>query len=147
MEGNHHWVESFPLWIALGDIALDSLTLRPGESEDPGGAMFRLIAELYPICRSITGEGLRRSLAILGRHIPLERHEVPTGTPLFDWTVPREWNVRGAFIETLGGRRLVDFAQSNLHLLQYSVPVDRIVPREELLRHIHTLPENPDWIP
>ena len=72
---------------------------------------------------------------------------MPTGTQLFDWTVPREWTVRGAYIATLDGRRVVDFAASNLHLVQYSVPVDRIVERGELLRHLHTLPETPDWIP
>jgi aminopeptidase-like protein len=126
---------------------LDALPARRGESDDPGAAMYRLIEALYPICRSITGDGLRQSLGLLAREIPLTLREVPTGTPLFDWTVPREWNVRAAFIETLDGRRVVDFARCNLHLLNYSIPVDRVVPREELLRHIHTLPETPDWIP
>jgi aminopeptidase-like protein len=114
---------------------------------DPGAAMMRLVGELYPICRSITGDGMRASLRLLQREIPLELREVPSGTQVFDWTIPREWNVRGAFIETLGGRRVVDFAEHNLHLVQYSVPVDRVVPLEELRRHLHTLPETPDWIP
>jgi len=109
--------------------------------------MFELIEQLYPICRSITGDGLRRSLGIIGQELPLELREVPTGTPLFDWIVPREWNVRDAYIATLDGRRVVDFAQCNLHLLQYSTPLDRVVEHAELLSHLHTLPETPDWIP
>ncbi len=120
-------------------------------SEDPGthsaAFMRRLAAELYPICRSITGEGLRQTLRVIGQEIPLEIREVPSGTRLFDWTVPNEWNVRRAFIEALDGRRLVDFADCNLHLLQYSTAVDRIVSLQELRRHLHTLPETPDWIP
>jgi aminopeptidase-like protein len=126
---------------------LDGHPTRRGESDDPAAAMFRLIEELYPICRSITGDGLRRSLAIIGREIPLELREVPSGTPVFDWTVPFEWNPRAAYIESLDGRRIVDFAQCNLHLLQYSRSIDRVVERDDLLRHIHTLPETPDWIP
>jgi aminopeptidase-like protein len=109
--------------------------------------MLGLIERLFPICRSITGDGLRQSLGVIARELPLVLHEVPTGTPVFDWTVPREWNVREAYIARLDGTRLIEFARNNLHLLQYSIPVDRIVGREELLRHIHTLPETPDWIP
>jgi aminopeptidase-like protein len=112
-----------------------------------GTAMIELIAELYPICRSITGDGLRRSLEILSRHLPLQMHEVPSGTPILDWTVPKEWNVRGAYIATVDGRRIVDFADSNLHILQYSRPIDRIVSIEDLQEHLHSLPDTPDWIP
>jgi len=83
----------------------------------------------------------------LARHIPLELHEVPTGSPAFDWTVPKEWNVRDAHISTLDGRRVVDFRQHNLHVLQYSVPIDRVMTLEELRPHLHTLPQTPDWIP
>jgi aminopeptidase-like protein len=127
---------------------MDGAPARGGAGDDPAAAMFSLIEQLYPICRSITGDGLRQSLRLIARELPsLALHEVPTGTPVFDWTVPREWNVRGAYIATLDGARLVDFARSNLHLLQYSTPVDRIVERAELLRHLHTLPETPDWIP
>ena len=125
---------------------MDGTPARPGEN-DPAAAMFELIERLYPICRSITGDGLRRSLRLIAEELPLELHEVPTGTPLFDWTVPREWNVRGAFIARLDGTRVIDFARSNLHLLQYSTPQDRVVPRDELMRHVHTLPETPDWVP
>jgi aminopeptidase-like protein len=123
----------------------DGARLEAGD--DAVAGMMGLIEELYPICRSITGEGLRRSLRLIAREVPLVLTEVPSGTPVFDWTVPKEWNVRDAYIATLDGRRVVDFARSNLHLLQYSTPLDRVVPRDELFRHLHTLPETPDWIP
>lgn len=126
---------------------MDGAPARGGGGDDPAAAMITLIEQLYPICRSITGEGLRESLRRIGREVPLELREVPSGTPAFDWTVPREWNVRDAYIATLDGRRVVEFARSNLHLLQYSTPVDRVVDRAELVRHLHTLPETPDWIP
>jgi aminopeptidase-like protein len=115
--------------------------------EPDGAGMMRLAEELFPICRSITGDGVRRTLAILKRHIPIEVSEVASGTPVFDWTVPREWNIRGAHIARLDGARVVDFADNNLHILQYSQPMDREVPIEELRRHLHSLPDQPDWIP
>ena len=86
--------------------------------------MYGLIEELYPICRSITGNGLRETLDRIGRRVPLEIHEVPTGTQAFDWTVPREWNIEEAFIEDADGNRLIDFADHTLHVVSYSVPVD-----------------------
>jgi aminopeptidase-like protein len=109
--------------------------------------MYALMEELYPICRSITGPGLRRTLGILGERIPLQVHEVPTGTRVFDWTIPKEWSIRDAFIADAAGRRVVDFRESNLHVVNYSVPVDEQMPLEALRAHIHTLPEHPDWIP
>jgi aminopeptidase-like protein len=109
--------------------------------------MLALARELFPICRSITGEGIRETLAILARKIPMTIHEVPSGTPVLDWTVPREWNISGAYIARLDGTRLVDFAASNLHVVQYSRPLDAVVPLDELRRHLHTLPEAPDLIP
>ena len=112
-----------------------------------GGAIHELIRLLFPICRSITGEGVRRTLRILREHIPLEIKEVPTGTRVFDWIVPKEWNIRDAFIEDPQGRKIVEFARSNLHVLNYSVPVKATVPLEELKRHLYTLPEHPDWVP
>lgn len=112
-----------------------------------GQAMYRLIEELYPICRSITGEGVRRSLRLIGRHIPLELHEVPSGTPVFDWTVPLEWNVRDAYVKNARGERVIDFQAHNLHLMSYSVPVHRRMALAELKAHLHTLPEQPELIP
>src|SRR4051794_36565235 len=93
--------------------------------ESVGGNMHALAAELYPICRSITGGGLRQTLDVIGRHIPLQRFEVATGTEVFDWTVPREWNIRDAYIKDRSGRRVVDFSACNLHVLNYSTPVHR----------------------
>jgi len=110
-------------------------------------AMMALIEELFPICRSITGGGVRRTLSILQRHIPLEVHEVPSGTTILDWTVPREWNIRGAHIIDQDGARIVDFAASNLHVVQYSRPIDAVMPLSELKPHLHSLPDEPDWIP
>lgn len=105
------------------------------------------VETLFPICRSITGEGLRQTLRYIGRHVPLELHEVPTGTRVLDWEVPEEWNVRGARICTLSGETIVDFAHNNLHLLQYSQPLRQVVTREELDRHLYSLPEQPDLVP
>ena len=112
-----------------------------------GAAMHALCAELFPICRSITGDGVRQTLDVVGRHVPLERHEVPTGTEVFDWTVPLEWNVTEAYVADAGGRRVVDFAESNLHLLGYSAPVRARLPLSELRPHLHSLPDRPHLVP
>ena len=112
-----------------------------------GGEMMALARRLYPICRSITGDGVRETLRILGERIPLEVHEVPSGTPVFDWTVPDEWNIRDAWMRDPAGERVVDFRASNLHVLNYSVPVRRSLALAELRPHLHTLPDRPDWIP
>ncbi len=112
-----------------------------------GRQMYELIEELYPICRSITGNGVRQTLEIISRSIPLSRHEVPTGTPVFDWSVPREWNIKDAWVENSRGERIIDFRDNNLHVLNYSIPVDKSVDLTELKAHLHTLPEHPDWIP
>jgi aminopeptidase-like protein len=112
-----------------------------------GAAMHGLVRELYPICRSITGEGLRRTLRRLQELVPLELREVPTGTRVFDWTVPREWNIRDAWVADARGRRVIDFAEHNLHVVNYSVPVRRRMSLAELRPHLHTLPAQPDLIP
>ncbi len=119
----------------------------PAPAADAGAFMMRLAEELYPICRSITGNGVRQTLATLGRHVPIAMTEVPSGTAVLDWSVPPEWNIRGAHIARLDGTRVVDFADHNLHIVQYSTPVDAVVPLDELQRHLHSLPERPDWIP
>ena len=117
------------------------------DAEKAGTEMFRFMEELFPICRSITGDGIRETLRRIGERIPLELHEVPSGTEVFDWTVPREWNIRDAYIEDPTGRRVVDLADSNLHVVSYSVPVDARMPLSELKEHIHTLPDQPALIP
>jgi aminopeptidase-like protein len=117
------------------------------QSETLGRRIYDLAAELYPICRSITGDGVRRSLEILGRHIGIATTEVPTGTQVFDWTIPREWNIRAAYIEDATGKRVVDFRNSSLHVLNYSAPVRAVLALDELKKHIYTLPEQPDLVP
>jgi aminopeptidase-like protein len=112
-----------------------------------GEEMHRFIAEAYPICRSITGDGVRQTLAMIRERIPLEIREVPSGTPVFDWTVPREWNVRDAWVKGPDGRKVIDFQRSNLHVLNYSVPVHTRLSLEELKQHLFTLPDQPDLIP
>lgn len=110
--------------------------------------MYDLAKELFPICRSITGNGFRESLNILKNVIPEIRvFEVPTGTQVFDWTVPNEWNIEDAYIETLGGRRVIDFKENNLHILGYSLPIDSVITKAELLEHVYTQPDQPEWIP
>jgi aminopeptidase-like protein len=109
--------------------------------------MHQLIQELYPICRSITGDGLRQTLARLAQEMPLVQHEVPSGTRVFDWTVPREWNIRDAYVKDARGKRVIDFRSHNLHLVNYSVPVHRKMSLAELRPHLHSLPEQPDLIP
>jgi aminopeptidase-like protein len=109
--------------------------------------MRALMERLYPVCRSITGDGVRRTLDVLGESLPLERRTVPSGTAVLDWVVNDEWNVRDAWIADADGRRVVDFRAQNLHLVGYSVPVRATMTLSELRPHLHTLPEHPDWIP
>ena len=116
-------------------------------AEEIGQDIFALAAKIYPICRSITGNGVRETLRELAVHIGLDIHEVPTGTPVFDWTVPREWNIRDAYIKDGRGERIVDFANSNLHVMSYSVPVRQQISLDELKKHLYTLPDQPDLIP
>jgi aminopeptidase-like protein len=114
---------------------------------DAGESIHSLAAEIFPICRSITGDGVRETLGILSNHIPIQMHEVASGTPVFDWVVPREWNIRDAYVKTSDGTKIIDFAQSNLHVLNYSVPVRGHVGLDELNAHLYSLPDQPDAIP
>jgi aminopeptidase-like protein len=109
--------------------------------------MHALIRDLYPICRSITGGGFRDSLRRLAEVVPIELSEVPTGTRVLDWTVPKEWNIRDAWIADATGRRVVDFRASNLHVVNYSVPVRARMSLASLRSRLHTLPGQPDLIP
>jgi aminopeptidase-like protein len=117
------------------------------EPVDIGVQMYQLVTELFPICRSITGDGVRQTLTSLKRHIPLQVYEIPSGTRVYDWTVPKEWNIRDAYIQDLQGKRLVDFQSCNLHVVSYSVPVKKKVSLAELQAHVFTMPEHPDSIP
>src|SRR6266852_8065623 len=112
-----------------------------------GESMYELVRELYPSCRSITGNGVRETLRRVGEYIPLEVHEVPSGTRVFDWTVPKEWNIRDAYVKNSSGERVIDFRRHNLHVVNYSVPVQRKMSLAQLRPHLHTLPDQPDLIP
>lgn len=109
--------------------------------------MYDLAAGLFPICRSITGDGLRATLRRIQQEIPIIIHEVPSGTPVLDWTIPDEWNIRDAWIKNSSGERVVDFRRNNLHVLNYSMPVRARRSLSELKPHLHSLPDHPDWIP
>ncbi len=125
---------------------LHSLKQAVGEAT-PGLSMHALASRLYPLCRSITGNGVRQTLAILNESLPLTLSEVPTGTQVLDWTVPKEWNIRDAFIKDATGKRVVDFQVSNLHVVGYSIPVSLSMSLAELRPRLHSLPDKPDLIP
>lgn len=113
-----------------------------------GQEMYELAGKLFPICRSITGNGVRESLKVMSQHVPgLDIHEVPTGYKAFDWVVPREWNISDAFVLDPAGRKIIDFADSNLHVVGYSTPIDQEVSLDDLRAHLHSLPNQPDAIP
>ena len=112
-----------------------------------GQEIYEFIARLYPINRSITGDGFRETMRLIKKHIPLTIHEVPTGTKVYDWTVPKEWNIKDAYIKNSKGEKVIDFQKSNLHVVSYSVPVKKKMSLKELKEHLFTLPEYPDWIP
>lgn len=120
-------------------IVLDSLAA--------GTAIHDRMAEMFPICRSITGEGLRETLRLVAREVPLETVETTSGTQVLDWIVPDEWNIRGAWVDGPDGERVIDFADSNLHVLNYSAPIDAVVPLEELREHVFTHLADPDLVP
>jgi aminopeptidase-like protein len=117
------------------------------DTADGGARMHGLIAELFPICRSITGDGVRATLRRLQAEAPITILEVPSGEPAFDWVVPPEWNIRDAYIADMAGRRVVDIRRHSLHVLSYSTAVRRRMSLAELRPHLHTLPEQPELIP
>ena len=115
---------------------------------DAGGNMYELAGKLFPICRSITGNGFRQSLEMIREIVPeIQVFEVPSGTAVYDWTVPKEWNIRGGWIKNMQGETIIDFNDCNLHVMGYSIPVHQTISREELSEHVYTQPEQPEWIP
>ena len=121
--------------------------LQQVELDDLGDWMFSLMERLFPICRSITGDGVRETLAIINDEIPLVAHEVPTGTEVLDWVIPNEWNIRDAYVKDQSGKKVIDFTESNLHVLGYSTPIETTMSLSELKNHLHSMPEYPEWIP
>jgi aminopeptidase-like protein len=121
--------------------------LKSEELRDIGEDMYRTIVELYPICRSITGNGYRQTMRRIQEIIPISIQEVPSGTEVFDWTIPKEWNIRDAYVKGPSGKKVIDFRQHNLHVMQYSVPVHLKMPLQELKHHLYSLPNHPEWIP
>jgi aminopeptidase-like protein len=117
------------------------------DTDEIGQRMYHLISRLYPICRSITGNGVRETFGILRELIPLDTHEIPSGTQVFDWTIPKEWNIRDAYVKDSRGEKIIDFQKSNLHVMSYSVPIKKDVTFEELKAHLFTIPEHPEWVP
>ena len=116
-------------------------------NSDFGKEILELIKALYPICRSITGNGVRETLKILKQELPLEIHEIPTNTICFDWKIPREWNIKNAYILDPNGKKILDFQNSNIHVVSYSTPIHKKMPLNELKQHLHYLPDQPDSIP
>jgi aminopeptidase-like protein len=121
--------------------------IRGLDPDAVGREMHDLIGDLYPLCRSITGNGVRETLRVIQKRVPLKLQEVPSGTPVFDWIVPQEWNVRDAYVQDSAGHRVIDFRHSNLHVVSYSRPVRRTMTLAELRPHLFALPDRPDWIP
>jgi aminopeptidase-like protein len=109
--------------------------------------LYSLMQELFPICRSITGNGVRKTLRILKEEIDLKIINVPSGTKVFDWKIPNEWNIRDAYVKNSKGERIIDFHKSNLHILNYSIPIKKTISSHELKNHLYSLPEKPNSIP
>ncbi len=115
---------------------------------DVGKSIHALAKEIFPICRSITGDGVRNTLRIIQREVPeVEIYEVPSGEKAFDWIVPKEWNIKDAYVIDPEGNKIIDFQQSNLHVVGYSIPVDKLISLDELQDHLHSLPDQPNAIP
>lgn len=109
--------------------------------------LYQLMTELYPICRSITGDGVRKTHKIISTYVPLKTYEIPSGEKVFDWVIPKEWNINDAYVIDPQGNKIIDFKKSNLHILNYSIPINKKITLEELKTHLHTLPNQPDVIP
>lgn len=126
---------------------LNTVVLDCDAQSRAGESMMTLMRDLYPLPRSITGPGVRSTLARVGERVPVATTEVPTGTQVFDWTVPQEWSIDDAYLEHESGQRFADFSASNLHVMAYSTPVDVVLDLEQLRPRLHSLPKHPDWVP
>ncbi len=124
-----------------------SRNIEDFNSEEKGEKLYELIKQLYPICRSITGDGVRETLNIISNTIPVTIHEIPSGTEAFDWEIPDEWNINDGWIKNSKGEKIIDFKNLNLHVLNYSIPIDKKGKSKGLKEYLFTLPENPDWVP
>lgn len=113
----------------------------------PGDAMYSFISALYPVCRSITGNGVRETLQFINRQIPVTVSEIPTGTQIFDWEIPKEWNISDAYIKDPQGKKIVDFKKLNLHVLNYSIPIHKTIELSELKKNLFYIQDKPDWVP
>lgn len=113
-----------------------------------GNQCYQLMKSLFPLCRSLTGQGVRDTLTILSNYLPnLTVHSMPSGTNVFDWTIPQEWNIKDAYVEDSSGEKVIDFKENNLHIVSYSTPIDKSMPLSELEKHLHSIPEQPNAIP
>ena len=121
--------------------------IKKDEIQQAGSFMYELAERLFPICRSITGNGVRETLSILNEFIPVTLTEVPTGAKVLDWEIPNEWNISDAWVKNEKGEKIIDFKKLNLHVLHYSAPIDKKLKFNELKNHLYTIPEYPDWIP
>lgn len=135
--------------MSVPEFFVRNITTSPPNPDraNVGSEMYRFVTDLFPICRSITGEGARETLALIQKHAPLDIHEIPSGTRVFDWIVPKEWNIREAWIKDPAGKKIIDLGNSNLHVLSYSAPVHARVSLKDLKEHLYSVPEHPDWIP
>jgi aminopeptidase-like protein len=120
---------------------------RARDADAVGRDAYDLMRRLFPLCRSLTGEGVRATFDLLEEEIPITRTEIPSGTRVFDWIVPDEWNIRDAYIADADGKRVVDFRRSTLHVVSYSEPVRTRLPLEALRERLHSLPDQPDVVP
>ena len=135
------------LLLFLGSLVLKEVTISNDASHNIVNEMMELMNELYPICRSITGNGVRETLKIIRKHISVEKFEVPTGRKVFDWTVPNEWNIFDGYIIDPNGEKIIDFKKLNLHVVNYSIPIDTTIELSELKNHIFTDPNMPNAVP
>ena len=123
-------------------------TKLKNNTDKVGIDIYKLCERLWPLTRSITGNGLRETLSVIKEYIPdLRIYEVPTGTICFDWVIPKEWNIKNAYVIDPNGKKIIDFKKNNLHILNYSIPINKTLTLSELQKHLYSLPNQPDAIP